>query len=79
VRFSIYSNDHLPPHAHGFYGDVEVLVEINAHYVDVVRRKDAILPRNAKSSDVAHILDIAALHKRELLAIWRRIDVASGR
>jgi len=79
VRFALYSDDHPPPHVHGFYGGIEVLVEIHPDYVRRARRKDSIRPANDKASDVAHIENIAAIHRQELLAIWRRIHAASGR
>jgi acyl dehydratase len=28
VRFAAYSNDHDPMHVHGFYAEVEVIVEL---------------------------------------------------
>jgi hypothetical protein len=79
VRFAIFSKDHPPPHVHGFYAGIEVIVEINEDYVQRARRKDSIRPPNAKSSDVAHIENIAAKYRHELLSMWRKIDVASKR
>ncbi len=27
IRFQVFSDDHLPPHAHGHYGSTSVVVE----------------------------------------------------
>jgi len=72
VRFAAYTDDHLPPHVHGFYAGVEAIVEllIAERAVRLALRKDDVTPRNAKRSDVNHILRTAAKHFDELVALW---------
>jgi hypothetical protein len=41
--------------------------------VALAERKDAIQPANAKRSDVRFILDSAADHFDELVALWRKV------
>jgi hypothetical protein len=79
VRFAAYVDDHRPPHLHGFYAGVEVIVEIGSNYVDLANRRRNIIPRNAKRSDVAHILNAAADHREALLKLWRTENASSRR
>lgn len=30
VKICVYSNDHVPPHIHAFYGEFEALIDIRA-------------------------------------------------
>jgi hypothetical protein len=73
VWFISYSHDHYPAHVHGKYGRVQVIVDLLADG-NVVKsgRADAVRPMNAKRSDVAHILDVAAAHAGELNQLWER-------
>ena len=66
-----YSHDHLPPHVHGRYAGVQVLVEMVDGTVKLARRPKAIRPKNAKQSDVNHILGTATRHAEDLLELWR--------
>ena len=72
VRFAAYTDDHLPPHVHGFYAGIEAIVEllISERAVRLSPRKDNVTPRNGKRSDVNHILRTAAKHFDELVALW---------
>ncbi len=79
VRFAIHSDDHPPPHVHGHYNGLEVIVDIHPDYVRLSSRKDNIRPANGKASDVAHVENIAAVHREELLALWRKIHASPRR
>ena len=74
VRFSIYSDDHSPPHVHCFYADQVVIVDLlRNRTVALARRKGATTARNVKRSDVNYILDLAAEHFDALLSMWDSI------
>lgn len=72
VRFIAWSLDHDPPHVHGRYAGVELIVELNVldRVVTVADRKKNPKPRNAKRSDVAYILTSAAKYFDELVKLW---------
>jgi len=73
VRFSVYPNDHLPPHVHGTTAGAVVIVELLADAeVALSSRKNAIDPVNAKKNDVAKILRVAAENVDELIALWEK-------
>lgn len=71
VWFVAYSHDHLPPHVHGFYGSVEVIVELTDLGVRLSPRKKAIKPPGSKQADVNRILQIADKYREELIELWR--------
>jgi len=74
VRFSAYTDDHLPAHIHGKYAETEVLIELlPGGKVIQSSRNDAIRPIDAKRSDVRRILSMAALHATELQEIWEKV------
>jgi hypothetical protein len=75
VWFVAYSHDHPPPHVHGFYAEVEVLVELMDGTGRLARRAKPIRPPRAKQSDVNHILRTAMKHTAELMELWR---IANG-
>ncbi len=71
VRFVVYSLDHPPPHVHGNYGGIEVIVELlSDRRVGVAPRRNSINPPNGKRADVRHILRIARQNRTELLSLW---------
>lgn len=72
VWFAIYSHDHPPPHAHGIYGKIPVIVDFDSSTRGVTQstRKNAIQPSNASRADVKHILTIATAHYDELKSMW---------
>jgi len=73
VWFIAYSHDHPPPHVHGRYAGVEVVVELlPKNRIRESKRKDAVTPSNAKRSDVRHILVAAQRHGDELMNLWRK-------
>jgi hypothetical protein len=73
VRFAAYTMDHEPRHVHGFYADVEVIVDLRPDgKVSLANRTDAIRPSNASKSDVRHVLTVAAGHFDELVILWEK-------
>jgi hypothetical protein len=73
VWFLSYADDHDPPHVHGKYAEVEVVVELIAGGKTMQSdREDAIQPQNAKRSDVRRILRVAADHAAELHQLWEK-------
>lgn len=69
----VFTDDHPPPHAHGFYAGIEVIVEFVDGKAIIARRSNPIVPANAKRSDVRKILGAAQLHAETLLRMWREI------
>jgi hypothetical protein len=74
VWFISYAHDHLPPHVHGFYAGIEVLVELVDEEVRLAHRANPIIPRNGKRSDVNHVLRTATEHADKLMELWRIIN-----
>jgi acyl dehydratase len=73
VRFAAYSNDHDPMHVHGFYAEVEVIVELRRdRTVLLADRNDAVRPRNGSKADVRHVLAVASKHFDELIALLEK-------
>jgi hypothetical protein len=73
VRFIAYPRDHEPRHLHGFYAEVEVIVELHRdRTVRLSSRKDAVRPSNGNWTDARHILLVAAKHFEELVALWEK-------
>lgn len=71
VRFRIYPQDHAPIHTHGRYGaTVAIVVLLPNGNVELAPRRDAVLPGNAKRSDVRKILEAAAEFYCEIVAAW---------
>ena len=71
VWFEAYSDDHLPPHVHGYYAGIEVLVELIDGRTRLAQRSNPVFPHNAKRSDVRHILKTATKYGDELAELWR--------
>jgi hypothetical protein len=71
VRFAAYTMDHEPRHVHGFYADVEVIVDLRLDgNVSLANRTDAIKPSNGSKSDVRHVLTVAAGRFDDLVFLW---------
>jgi hypothetical protein len=71
VRFSVYPNDHLPPHVHGSLDGVVVVMDLLGDgAVRVSARRKAILPVGARQNVIAKIRRIAAENAYELEALW---------
>ncbi len=60
----MYWADHNPPHFHATYGDFEVLIRIN-----VLSVYSGSLPSRA----FGLVIELALLHKEELLQNWKLI------
>ena len=78
VRFSVYSNDHLPHHVHGSIERTRVIVDLlPTGDVQLSERARAIRPRNAKYNHVIQVLKVAAEHSDELRALWEKVHGAA--
>jgi len=65
IIIRMYYDDHPPPHFHAIYDDEEMQVTI-----EPIAILNGQLPRRATSM----VIEWAALHQRELLANWRRLE-----
>ena len=73
VRFIAYTMDHEPRHVHGFYAEIEVIVDLGRDgAVSLANRRDCVKPGNGSRADVRHVLDVAAENFSELAALWER-------
>jgi hypothetical protein len=73
IRFTAYTMDHAPRHVHGFYADIEVIVDLRLDgSVSLARRKDAVRPGNGSVADTRHVLNMAARHFEKLVALWEK-------
>jgi hypothetical protein len=71
VWFISYSHDHLPPHVHGQYGGVTVIVDLlEDGGVARSSRTKAVLPANAKRRDIRKVLRVAIEYAAELHQLW---------
>jgi hypothetical protein len=71
VTFRAYPGDHNPPHVHGRYQGIVVILELGDDgRVRLADRDDAILPANAKRNQVMHILDSANSCFDNLMRKW---------
>jgi hypothetical protein len=65
--------DHEPRHVHGFYAEVEVIVDLRLDgKVSLANRTDAVRPGNGTKSHVHHVLALAAGHFDELVNLWEK-------
>jgi hypothetical protein len=71
VQFVIYSND--PPCTWLLRRDGSDRDLLSTGDVALADRKDAIRPGDAKRADVRKILDAAAEHFDDLVALWEKI------
>jgi len=73
IRFVVYTMDHEPRHVHGFYAEVEVILDLLPDGdVALANRKDSVRPADASRSDVRHVLAVAAGHFDELVQLWEK-------
>lgn len=73
VRFTAYTMDHAPRHVHGFYAEIEVIVDLRRDgMVSLASRTDAIRPSNGSIADVRHVLTVAAKHFDKLVSLWEK-------
>ena len=61
IVIAMFYRDHDPPHFHGFYGDYEITVTIEAGIIS------GRFPKRALS----HVLEWLELHKADLLGNWQ--------
>ncbi len=74
VLFVAYPQDHTPRHVHGFLQEAEVILDLgDDRTIRLTMRPDAIRPPNAKRSSVRRILNVAAEHFDELVALWEKM------
>jgi hypothetical protein len=70
VLFVAYPQDHTPRHVHGFVDEAEVIVDLCPNRIVLLAdRVDAIRPGNAKRNSVRRVLNAAAEHFDELVAL----------
>jgi hypothetical protein len=73
VQFLVYVKDHGPRHVHGFYGEVEVIIDLLTDgSVRQSDRWDAVTPPNGKRGDIRRILRMAAAHAADLNTLWEK-------
>ena len=73
VRFVAYTMDHTPRHVHGFYAEIEAIVDLLPDgNVALANRTDAVRPSNGSKSDVRHVLAVAAERFEALVQLWER-------
>ena len=73
VRFVAYPEDHEPCHVHGFYAEIEVIVELHERPTKEAALGDrtrAVRPGDASRADVKHVLRVATKHFDELVKLW---------
>lgn len=75
VRFSVYSDDHSPPHVHASYAEVRVVVDLllEEEAVALSFRRNAVTPINGSRADVNYILELAAENYTALVRLWKAI------
>ena len=73
VRFTAYTMDHTPRHVHGFYAEIEVIVDLRSDGgVSLASRTDAIRPSNGSIADTRHILTVPARNFDKLVSLWEK-------
>jgi len=73
VRFSAFSDDHLPRHVHGYTEGVTVIVDLlEGGEVALSDRLRPTKPLNPKRSIVSKVLRIAGRNVDELNALWEK-------
>jgi hypothetical protein len=72
VRFAAWSHDHDPPHIHGYYAGVEVILDLVAEKEEIVLadRRKRVIPSNAKKSDINRIVRAANDHADAIFKLW---------
>ena len=73
VRFSVFTNDHHPPHVHGTASNVTVVVDLLGEgKIRLSTRARTIIPPNASRNVVAKIVRVAVANVEELEALWEK-------
>ncbi|MEO6037339.1 MAG: DUF4160 domain-containing protein [Saprospiraceae bacterium] len=65
IRICVFSNDHLPPHFHAFYGEYEALLDI---------RKGAIIAGGLPRKKLREVLDYLAENLDALLEAFYELN-----
>ncbi len=74
VLYVAYPQDHTPRHVHGFFEESEVILDLSDdRTIRLATRPDAVRPPNAKRSSVRRMLNVAAEHFDELVALWEKM------
>jgi hypothetical protein len=73
VRFSVYPNDHLPPHVHGSTGGTRVILDLMPDGTVARSKRIDAVSKKAKRNAVAKIERVAAENAAELTALWEKI------
>jgi hypothetical protein len=63
IVIKMFMDDHAPPHFHAFYGEFEVLVDINSLSVFAGRLPPRVM---------GLVIEWTNLHQKELLDNWHR-------
>jgi hypothetical protein len=72
VRFAAWSDDHDPPHVHGYYAGVQVILDLVAENEEIVlaNRKRRVIPSNAKKSYIDRIVRVANKNADAVFKLW---------
>ena len=71
VTFRAYPGDHEPPHVHGMYQGIAVILELGEDgRVRLARRKDVVRPSNADINKVKHVSHAANKCFDDLMRKW---------
>ncbi len=75
VRFSVYSDDHPPPHVHARYAEVQIVIDLLLadKALALSQRRNSVTPINGSRADVNYILELAAEHYEALVRLWEMI------
>jgi hypothetical protein len=73
VRFAAWSDDHNPPHVHGYYAGIEVILDLIAERQEIVlaNRKKRVIPANARRSDINRIVRTAKDNAEAVFELWK--------
>jgi Domain of unknown function (DUF4160) len=74
VRFTIFVDDHPPPHVHARYGEIAVILDLlPGGGVAISARASAIRPPDAKQNERNRVLRVARMHEAALRELWRTL------
>jgi len=71
VTFRVYPEDHDPPHVHGRYHGIVVILELSEDgRVRLADRDDALRPGDAKKNHLRRTLKVANQLYDDLMELW---------